>query len=169
MRDVHASTRSVDGFTHDCRAFLFDQIRLNPGINLSALDDRTAASLSTVRYHLRVLERSGAIRSEKRRGRRRYYRADFDLNELERAIREGPDPLLAAFERLDEPSGLELARELDRDPSTISYHLARLEDAGVVARKRDGKAVVNELTPAAADALSDGRERSEGRLKRTSA
>ena len=153
MTSVH--TRRIDEFTHDCRAFLFDQIRLRPGINLSTLSDRTATSMSTIRHHLRVLERSEVIRSEKRRGKRRFYPSDFDADELESAIGEGPAALIDALDSLEEPSGLELAAELDQDPSTISYHLTRLDDAGVISRKRDGRTVVNALTPAAEERLSE--------------
>lgn len=158
MSNRRPQTRGDDSLTHDCRAFLFDQIELEPGINLSALSDRTAVALSTIRHHLRVLERAEVIRSEKRRGKRRFYPASFDRGELERAIRSGPTPLLEALESLKQPSGKELASELDRDPSTVSHHLTRLEEAGVVNRKRDGKTVTNELTPAAKEKLSNNQD-----------
>jgi DNA-binding transcriptional ArsR family regulator len=42
---------------------------------------------------------------------------------------------------------------VDRDASTVSHHLSRLEADGLVERERDGPAVVNRLAPATRAAL----------------
>lgn len=152
-----------EALTHDCRAFLIDRIVAKPGIYLSALGNRTAASLSAIRYHLRVLERAEIIRTEKRRGKRRFYPVTFESDALRSSLEGTSDALLDALESNDEPTVSELAADIDRDPSTISYHLDRLDEAGVVTRERKGRTVVNTLTPAAKEALSEDRRSSPSR------
>lgn len=61
--------------------------------------------------------------------------------------------VLEAVARLEPTSGSELAATLDRDPSTVSHHLSRLADAGLVKRERDGPALHNSLAPEARPAL----------------
>lgn len=47
----------------------------------------------------------------------------------------------------DSVSGL--AERVDRDPSTVSHHLAGLESDNLIKRERGGQSVTNRLTPGA--------------------
>ncbi|MFB6188345.1 MAG: metalloregulator ArsR/SmtB family transcription factor [Halapricum sp.] len=147
-----------DPLEHDARRDIFETVEDAPGIYLSKIDERTDRSLSSLRHHLRILEEEGLITTEKVRGKRRYFPVE----------RGASDPALIAA--LDDPAteailttladdgpatGGDLADELDRDPSTVSHHLSRLEEEGLVERERDGRAVVNSLSESAALALSD--------------
>jgi DNA-binding transcriptional ArsR family regulator len=49
-----------------------------------------------------------------------------------------------------------LAERLGRDPSTVSHHLSRLADDGLVRRERDGRAVVTRLAPGVEAILTQG-------------
>jgi DNA-binding MarR family transcriptional regulator len=51
-------------------------------------------------------------------------------------------------------SGRDVAAALDRDSGTVSHHLSRLEEDGLVERDRDGRSIVNRLTPTAEAALA---------------
>ncbi len=62
--------------------------------------------------------------------------------------------MLDAVARREPASVGELADELGRDPSTVTHHLKRLEEDGLVERERDGRAVVNRLSPEAKTAFS---------------
>ena len=147
-----------DPLEHDLRREIYDTVDDAPGIYLSKIDERTDRSLSSLRHHLRILEEENLITTEKVRGKRRYFPV----------TRGGDDPTLVAA--LDDPatesilttlaeegpsSGGDLADALDRDPSTVSHHLSRLEEEGLVERERDGRSVVNKLSDSAAMALSD--------------
>jgi len=61
--------------------------------------------------------------------------------------------VLDAIARLGAASVSDLADEIGRDPSTISHHLQRLEEDGIIVRERDGRAVMNTLAPEARTAL----------------
>lgn len=144
--------------THDTRASIYDHLRAEPGTYVSALADLATvdASLGTVRYHLKILERRGLVTSEKRWGRRRFF-----------PVGKPPDPLTLALESASTRTILEalsespdsvsgLAERVDRDPSTVSHHLSRLEDDGLVERERDGRAVTTRLTPGVEAMLAQG-------------
>lgn len=63
--------------------------------------------------------------------------------------------MLEALAALEHANNSELATELDRDPSTVTHHLSTLEDDGLVIRDREGRSVVNELTPETKAALGE--------------
>jgi DNA-binding transcriptional ArsR family regulator len=62
--------------------------------------------------------------------------------------------LEALAESADSVSGL--ADRIDRDPSTVSHHLSRLEDDGLIHREREGQAVTNRLAPGVAAVFGRG-------------
>lgn len=143
---------------HDTRAELYDHIQAEPGTHLSAFDEAPAvdASLGTVRYHLKILEREGLVTSEKVQGKRRYYPIGSSPNALDVAL-EGDSTraiLAALVSSPDSVSGL--AERIDRDPSTVSHHLSRLEAEGLIERERDGQAMTNRLTPGVETILTQG-------------
>jgi predicted transcriptional regulator len=154
MAGLYSKYDDSDPLDHDARDRLHGTIDEAPGTHLSALCERADVSLSTARHHLRVLEGEGLVSSVKQRGKRRYYPADASDRELAAAMAD--DAAATVLETLVHtgPAPVStLAEELDRDPSTVTHHLKRLDEDGLVVRERDGRAVVNRLAPDAADAL----------------
>ncbi|WP_372910484.1 winged helix-turn-helix transcriptional regulator [Salinigranum sp.] len=147
-----------DPLGHDTRPELYDHVQAEPGTYLSAFEEAPAvdATLGTVRYHLKILEREGLVSSEKVQGKRRYYPIGSSPNALDVALES--DSTRALLEALtaspDSVSGL--AERIERDPSTVSHHLSRLESEGLVERERDGQAVTNRLTPGVETVLTQG-------------
>jgi DNA-binding transcriptional ArsR family regulator len=139
---------------HDGRAQLFEHVRAEPGIHLSALSAAAHIPLSTTRYHVRILEHEGLLRTEKRRGRRRYFPPDTDDVALASAMASAASATILGSLVRDGPASVsQLAQRLDRTPSTISHHLDRLEADGLVEREREGRAVVSRATPPVRTAL----------------
>lgn len=143
-----------DPLEHDTRQSIYDAITADPGINLSLLADTTGTSMSTARHHLKVLQDERLVDTRKQDGRRRYYPVGTDDEALQAALQH---PMRAAILRVLAQraplSNGDLADELDRDPSTTTHHLQRLEDAGLVERTREGRSVVTELSSDAAEVL----------------
>ena len=136
-----------DPLDHETRQSLFETVERSPGVNLSTLADESDASLSTVRHHLRILEEEHLLVSERIRGQRRY----FPSNESDPALLAALDdtatqPVLRELAQSGSASVSDLADALGRDPSTISHHVSRLEDDGLVERERDGRSVQNRLS-----------------------
>ena len=143
-----------DPLEHDLRDDLVRWVEASPGTTLTELSDRTEASLSTVRHHLRVLEGERLLRSRKIRGNRRFFPHDAENEELIAALESEPTATIVATLRDRGAATVgELVDAVDRSYSTVSYHLGRLDDEGVIVREREGATKVTELAPATRAAL----------------
>ncbi|WP_440992193.1 winged helix-turn-helix transcriptional regulator [Haloarchaeobius baliensis] len=147
-----------DPLEHEDRATVYEVVEDAPGVYLSALSESTDVPLSTVRHHVRILEEENVVTSAKIDGKRRYFPVATSDVALHAAL---ANPSRAAVletlaERGAAHNGL-VADELDLDPSTVSHHLDRLADDGLVERERDGRSVVNSLTPTAEAGLEGTR------------
>jgi DNA-binding transcriptional ArsR family regulator len=126
---------------HGTRARLFEAIESRPGRHLTALGEATDTPRSTVRYHVRVLEREGVVTVDRGDGRTRLFPAATDDGDRRLAAalrREGAAAVLRSLAADGPDTVTGLAERLDRAPSTVSHHLGRLAEDGLVARERDG-------------------------------
>ena len=148
-----------DPLEHDARADVYEVVNEAPGAYLSEVAEEADLPLSTARHHIRVLEREDLVSGAKVRGKRRFYPAYTQGIELAAALNdEATAAVIDAVSRLGASSVSDLADELGRDPSTVSHHLKRLAEDGIVVRERDGRAVMNRLSAEARTALDPGTE-----------
>lgn len=141
---------------NDVRRRVFEHIERSPGVHVSALAEVTDASRSTVRYHVRVLEREGLVFGEKIRGKRRFFPVGSDDPELTAALHDDATAsVLDAVARIGPANVSQLAEDLDRTPGTVSYHLSRLEAADLVEQEREGGSVLTRLTGTARAHMDD--------------
>jgi DNA-binding transcriptional ArsR family regulator len=145
-----------DPLAHDTREALFEVVERSPGLHMSAVADAADASLSTARHHLRVLDDEDLVTVAKVRGKRRYFPGHEADPPLLAALSEPATRrvLEALADHEPAPTG-RLADALEKDASTVSHHLSRLAEDGLVERERDGRAKVNSLAPKAARALGE--------------
>jgi DNA-binding transcriptional ArsR family regulator len=143
-----------DPLEHETREAVFAMVEENPGTYLSEVCDDIDIPLSTARHHIRVLEQEEMLTSAKVRGRRRFYPAHTEGVELAAAMNdESTAVVLDTLARRGPSSVSELADALDRDPSTITHHVKRLEGDDLVVREREGRAILNSLSPEVRTAL----------------
>ena len=139
-----------DPLEHDSRAAIHEVVQESPGTHLTAIAERTELPLSTVRYHVRILKREDLLSEGRLNGKRRFYPSYAEHRAVTAAMNdEATGPIVEALARLGSASVSDLAAELDRTPSTITHHVQRLEEEGVVTRERDGRSVANRLSPEA--------------------
>lgn len=139
-----------DVLDNAARAEIHDQVVRSPGISMSETAERTGIPLSTVRYHTWVLSSEDVIEEAKIRGKRRLYPTlmDEQRKELTAAMTDdATESLLDTVQQREPASVSELAEATDRSASTVSYHLQRLQDAGLIERERDGGATLTRLDP----------------------
>ncbi|WP_226041800.1 helix-turn-helix domain-containing protein [Natrinema sp. DC36] len=146
-----------DPLEHDCRAAIYETVRKQPGAYLSEVSDRTEVPLSTVRHHVRILEDEGLVTARKVNGKRRYFLEGDDAELLAALAEPAKREVLETIAEFGRAPNGRLADALERDPSTVSHHLAALEDDGLVVREKDGRSMVNELPPRVEAALADER------------
>ena len=152
---VAGYNRTDDPLDHESREALYECILEEPGVYLSALSERADVPLSTARYHLDVLTSECLVTDEKTRGKRRFY-PSTGAGESPAILHE--EALVTVISTLGECGRLsvtELAAEIDRDPSTVSHHLSRLHEAGLVERRRENHQVMNRLSDAGRTAVSN--------------
>lgn len=150
-----------DLLENDVRQAIYETVVASPGNYVAGITEETTVATSTVRYHLRVLEKEGLVQSEKFRGKRRFYPAQSDDSAVAAAFNDEPSSSLVRTVADREPVRVsDLAAAVDRVPSTVSYHLSRLEADGVIVRERNGESVLVSLTPLAHATLDDRRRRS---------
>jgi predicted transcriptional regulator len=110
----------------------------------------TGLPLGQVLYHLDRLERMGLVVSTRDYGFRRYFVArNIDRREKKflGALRHEV-PRHIVIELLDRPGQThkEMQALLGIAGSTLSFHLSRLAESGVVVREREGNATVYHLS-----------------------
>ncbi|WP_255151853.1 winged helix-turn-helix transcriptional regulator [Halorarius halobius] len=155
----YSSYDGSDPLEHEDRAAIHDYVSEQPGAYMSAVSEAVDVPHSTARHHVRVLEREGLVENAKVRGRRRLFPAHSQQQELAAAMADDATAeMLEAIARLGPCSGSALADEVGKSVSTVSHHLSRLEDDGLVVREKDGRATVNTLPADVQDALAPDRE-----------
>lgn len=140
----------MGGLDLESRRTIFQTVSDNPGIHFRDLLERLEYAQGTLQYHLRELEKADLLEPEDDGKFTRYYAAG-EFDETDRTVinalrREYARRIIAhlAAEGPQTTSGL--ADRLERSPSTISWHLSKLDDAGLVERDREGRSVYYELT-----------------------
>ncbi|MBP1985649.1 winged helix-turn-helix transcriptional regulator [Halolamina salifodinae] len=131
---------------NETRERLLDHVRDHPGRHASALGREFDLATGQRQYHLRRLRRDGAVVADERHGRTHYFTPGYDDRERERlalARRETSRAALAALLAAGETPAATLAERLDVARSTLSYHVDRLRDAGLIAERRDERGRVH--------------------------
>lgn len=145
-----------DPLEHEDRRALARLVRDHPGLPLADVSDQLGVPRSTLRYHARILEEEDQLASRTVLGRRRLFPARTDRPpELLAALQDsGTRQVLRTLSRHEPATVSTLADELGKATSTVSYHLDRLDEAGVITRERDVNRVINRLGPTARTALT---------------
>jgi DNA-binding transcriptional ArsR family regulator len=104
---------------------------------------------------LRILEFEGLVSTEHANGKRRYVPLGTEPDALDAVMHDdAPRAVLEALFDGGAASTSGLAERIGRDPSTVTHHVTRLEEEGLVERERDGRAVITRLTSDARAALA---------------
>ncbi len=128
---------------HPMRADLYEIIRDDPGVHLSELARRMEASWGTLLHHLDKLEEGGLITSTDASGKRCFFlpgqvspeaRTILPALENEKALE-----IATYFAAHPGANQSDAADALGYSPALISWHLKKLEEAGVVTRERVGR------------------------------
>ncbi|MFQ5837217.1 MAG: winged helix-turn-helix transcriptional regulator [Thermoplasmata archaeon] len=126
------------------RRMVYQFIKSHPGLHMRGLEKRLGISLGDLRYHLDYLEKKELITSRSDGYRKTYfstrdvYLQDRDLLALLR--QRGPRKLILHLMLTQNASFDELRQVLGVSKSTLSFHLRKLTDKGIVkVLRREGK------------------------------
>jgi predicted transcriptional regulator len=122
--------------TTDIGSVLLQVIDRNPGIRYRELLRMTGLVNGVLTYHLTALEKSDRIRADRESRMTRFYPPSVSEKEsaVLKFVRHEPirDILLFVFEN-ENCTFSEIVEHSQKAPSTISSHLKRLKDDGVIA------------------------------------
>jgi len=130
------------------RQRLYDQVAAMPGVHLREIARQLGIDVRTADYHLRLLARHRLVTATEEGGFTRYFPRSSDGRGRE-IVDARDKPLLGLLRKrvplyialvlltTDAAGHGDLARGVGVAPSTLSYHLARMEDAGMLARRGD--------------------------------
>ncbi|RXK48661.1 winged helix-turn-helix transcriptional regulator [Halorientalis pallida] len=132
------------------RRAIYQRIADEPGVHFRALLGDLDYAQGTLQYHLRWLADENLIEvSDDGKYTRYYPAAEFDETDqaVMNALRREYSRRVLAHLLTDGPlSTTELSDRLDKANSTISWHLSKLADAGLVTKERNGRSVIYEVT-----------------------
>lgn len=129
------------------RRHLLRLIRRRPGRNLTDLADELDVDRTTVRYHVDKLADDDRVTC-RRVGRCRRVFPAGDAADAEHAdLLDHPvrQAIVRRLKRGPPVRQRRLAERCDVAPSTLTYHLDRLADAGLIERDQDGRSAVLSL------------------------
>lgn len=140
---LYSRIQPDDLLDHPKRQRIYELVQSTPGVHLSQMARELDVPWGTLVHHLRKLEKGDLITSEEKSGKRCFFLpgqvtgAQRDIlpaleNETARRIAE-------FYAENPGASQNEAADALDHSPALISWHLNKLEDAGVVTRERVGR------------------------------
>ncbi len=132
------------------RGAIYDAIRLAPGSHVRALSRTLDLALGTVEHHVRQLEKHALVFAHQN-GRRRTLYASEDVDTRDAAILHAmAKPLwadiLRALRDNPEVGVATVARELGIPASSLSHHLGRLRQQGLVEQHKVGRESIYLLT-----------------------
>lgn len=139
----------------ETRKRIYDQIKKAPGVHFRELQRRLELEVGNLQYHIHYLEKRNLIKASNDGNYVRYFVRDRSLNETERKIlsllrRSSCRHILIQLLNNPNLNNKELSKAVDLSPSTISWNLNKLVEAGIIERTKTGRistfAVVDPLT-----------------------
>lgn len=133
---LFSRTRDDHLLDHSTRRRIHDAINSEPGIHFMALARKSGVGRGTLDHHLRKLTGAGLVTARKASGYKCYFaKGAAHPNVVQAASLLRSEGSRAVFDAIRANPGLpgrELARRLRRSPSTVHYHVHRLEEAGLI-------------------------------------
>ncbi len=125
---------------------LHDAIKDSPGLHFRELQRRTGIAVGSLQYHLEFLERVHLVRKVKEGKFVRYYSVRGEqLGEQQRTmslLRQDSIRKIVLFLLSPQPrpaNNLQLSQGVGLSPSTVSWHVQKLLEAGVVLKEQRGR------------------------------
>jgi len=133
------------------RREIYEFISRNSGSHMRDISRKMNVPFTTLKYHLNYLEKKGFIISREDGKYNRYF-ISFDIGEKEKKIlnclrRRTTLHIILWFFIAVQCSQKDLSRFLEKHPATISFHLRKMIQAGIIERISIDEGVIYNDTP----------------------
>ncbi|UXM84642.1 winged helix-turn-helix transcriptional regulator [Methanococcus aeolicus] len=129
------------------RKEIYDYIIDNPGCHLRKLSEELNISLSTLSWHLRILEKAELIKSKKIGNKIIYYPVGMDKNDLLLLYLSNTQNEIYQYLLNNDAHLRKIAKDLDMNVETVRYNLRKMEELDIVNAKEDGNKIVYYVNP----------------------
>jgi predicted transcriptional regulator len=124
---------------------ILDYITAHPGVHLRQICRELGLAMGDVQYHVHRLEKDARVTSM-RRGLYRFFYPHALFGEKQKDVLgmlslDAPRKLLLSLLERPDVGQEELARSMSVTQPTISWHLKRLVDLGIVEKRQSGRSV----------------------------
>ena len=127
----------------ETRRTIYDLVSRNPGLHLSKIAEILKIRTSLVEYHLLFLEKHRIVRAVKESGYMRYYIEGMigksDKKILSILRQEIPLRVILFLLKNDNAKHKDIIKNVDISPSTLSYHLKKMVDHGIIYLNKHDK------------------------------
>lgn len=139
------SSPALPSLTNPTQSRVYGYIRAHPGVHLRKISRQLGLAIGDVQYHIHRLERDGAIKSV-RRGLYRFFYASSLVGDdggamLAALSQDTPRELLLHLVESPASTQEDLAQATGLSQPSISWHMKRLAELGVIRRRQNGRFV----------------------------
>ncbi len=142
---MHNLESSNFGENQETKSRIFEYISTHPGTHVREISRDLQIAMGDLQYHLYGLEKQGKIQTL-RRGLYKFIFTTGTFGELQSVIlsvlsQETPREIILYLIQRPGSSQSEIVRFTRLSPPTISWHMKRLIELGIVSREQKGKMV----------------------------
>ncbi|WP_421078178.1 winged helix-turn-helix transcriptional regulator [Methanothermococcus sp. Ax23] len=129
--------------SNDTRKEIYNHIINNPGIHLREMAKNLNKSMSTITWHLRILEKADLIRNKNVGNKVIYYPKDMDIRDLPLSYLNNKTSKKIFEYLLKNPAYLrKISKDLDMPVETVRYNLRKMVELGIVDSYEEGNKII---------------------------
>jgi DNA-binding transcriptional ArsR family regulator len=141
---LYARIKGRELLDHEAREEILAMLKREPGLCFQEIQERVGLAPGTTRWHLDKLASSDFVTSDEDGRHTRFFPTGLDPGTRKAVVAMRDESRLALvrmIERNPELSQSDLADATGLAQSTVSHHLGRLVEDGIVDKHRDGRSV----------------------------
>lgn len=127
----------------ETRKEIFEYVQTNPGVHFSQVKRDLDMETGLLQHHLDTLEEYDVLMSQEHQGKRRLFVAEELTNEEREILSslryETTRHILLFLIQEEAARNGSIADELSVAPSTVSWHVSRLVEDGIISQIQDGR------------------------------
>jgi DNA-binding transcriptional ArsR family regulator len=147
----------------EARRSIYNFILNFPGLHIREISRRLKVPFTTLQYHLRYLEKRELVRAREDGKYTRYYitsrfgRKEKDILNL--LHKKTPVQIIFYLLTMIVCSQVELSKSLDKHPTTIEFHLKKMEKMGIISQVKSEFGVIKlDFKPYEVEHFQEGNE-----------
>jgi len=147
----------------EARRGIYEFIHKSPGLHIREISRRLSVPFTTLQYHLRYLEKRELVKV-KTDGKYSRYFVSSEFGRKEKDIvnllhKKTPSMIIFYLLTFVVSSQAELSKSLDKHPTTIEFHLKKMEKNGIIRQVKSEYGVIKfDFKPYELEHIQEGNE-----------